>query len=195
MIFKCKMCGGDIEPIASTNTGKCKYCKSVMTLPNSFDEKIVNLYNRANFLRISNEFDKAKEVYENILGIDNEQIEAHWGLILCKYGIEYVDDPKTKKKVPTCHRTYDYSIFTDKDYKIIKKEAYGDALELYEEEAKKIDEIQKNIISISSKEKPYDVFICYKETDENGERTNDSVLAEEIYEKLVEQNYKVFFQE
>lgn len=193
MIFKCKMCGGDIEPIASTNTGKCKYCKSVMTLPNSFDEKIVNLYNRANFLRISNEFDKAKEVYENILGIDNEQIEAHWGLILCKYGIEYVDDPKTKKKVPTCHRTYDYSIFTDKDYKIIKKEAYGDALELYEEEAKKIDEIQKNIISISSKEKPYDVFICYKETDENGERTNDSVLAEEIYEKLVEQNYKVFF--
>ena len=46
MIFKCKMCGGDIEPIEGTNTGKCSYCKSVMTLPNLDNEKIVNLYNR-----------------------------------------------------------------------------------------------------------------------------------------------------
>ena len=27
MTFKCKMCGGDIEPIKGTNTGKCLYCK------------------------------------------------------------------------------------------------------------------------------------------------------------------------
>lgn len=193
MIFKCKMCGGDIEPIENTNTGKCLYCKSVMTLPNLENEKIVNLYNRANDLRISNEFDKAKEVYENILSIDNEQIEAHWGLLLCKYGIEYVDDPKTKKKVPTCHRTCDYSILTDSDYKVVKKKSYGDALKLYEEEAKAIDEIQKNILSISTKEEPYDVFICYKETDKEGERTHDSVIAEDIYDKLVENGYKVFF--
>ena len=31
MVFKCKMCGGDIEVIEGTNTGKCLYCKSVMT--------------------------------------------------------------------------------------------------------------------------------------------------------------------
>ena len=31
MTFKCKMCGGDIEPIKGTNTGKCLYCKSTMT--------------------------------------------------------------------------------------------------------------------------------------------------------------------
>lgn len=43
MIFKCKMCGGDVTPINGTNTGKCEYCKSVMTLPNLDDEKIINL--------------------------------------------------------------------------------------------------------------------------------------------------------
>ncbi len=193
MVFKCKMCGGDITPIDGTNTGKCDYCKSVMTLPNLDDEKIVNLYNRANFLRIENEFDKAKEVYENILSIDNNQIEAHWGLLLCKYGVEYVDDPKTKKKIPTCHRTLDTSILTDKDFKIIKKESYGDALELYEKEAEYIDKIQKDILAISLKEKPYDIFICYKETDDHDERTHDSVLAQDIYDKLVEQGLKVFF--
>ena len=193
MVFKCKMCGGDIEQIENTKTGRCVYCKSVMTLPNSDDEKIVNLYNRANFFRLNNEFDKAYEVYENILDIDDEQIEANWGLLLCKYGVEYVDDPKTKKKIPTCHRTMDYSIFTDPNFKVIKKKAYGDCLKIYEEEATEIDKIQKEILEISKKEKPYDVFICYKETNDDGERTHDSVIAQDIYDKLTNEGFKVFF--
>ncbi len=193
MVFKCKMCGGDIVPIENTNTGKCLYCKSVMTLPALDSEKIVNLYNRANNLRLSNEFDKAYGVYETILEIDNQQIEAHWGLILCKYGVEYVDDPKTNTKVPTCHRTIIDSIKDDSDYKYIIKNAYGDALELYKKEASQIGKIQKKILEISAKEKPYDIFICYKETNKNKQRTKDSVIAEEIYDKLTQQNYKVFF--
>ena len=154
MIFKCKMCGGDIEQIENTNTGKCIYCKSVMTLPNLDNEKIINLYNRANDLRLANDFDKAREVYESILKIDNNQIEAHWGILLCKYGVEYVDDPNTKEKIPTCHRTNNYSILLDQDFKLIQKESFGEALKLYEKEAKQIDEIQKNILAISIKEKP-----------------------------------------
>ena len=193
MIFKCKMCGGDITPIEGTNTGKCEYCKSLMTLPNLDNEKIVNLYNRANDLRLSNEFDKAYGVYETILELDNNQVEAHWGILLCKYGVEYIDDPKTKLKIPTCHRTIQTSILKDAEYKYIKENAFGDALKLYEDEAKRIDEIQKGILEISSKEEPYDIFICYKETDENGERTHDSVIAQDIYDKLIEKNYKVFF--
>ena len=132
MVFKCKMCGGDIEPIEGTNTGKCLYCKSVMTLPNLDNEKIVNLYNRANKLRLSNEFDKAYATYESILEVDNDQVEAHWGLILCKYGVEYVDDPRTKKKVPTCHRANYDSILVDPDYVFVKEKAYGEALKIYE---------------------------------------------------------------
>ncbi len=193
MVFKCKMCGGDIEVIEGTNTGKCLYCKSVMTLPISDDERIINLYNRANNLRLDNEFDKAYSIYESILELDESQVEAHWGLVLCRYGVEYVDDPKSKKKVPTCHRTIDSSILTDKDYKYIIKNAYGEALELYKKEAEQISDIQKGILKISANEKPYDVFICYKETDEAGERTHDSVMAEDIYEALVKDGYKVFF--
>ena len=143
MVFKCKMCGGDIVPISGTNTGKCEYCKSVMTLPDLDDERIINLYNRANDFRLSNDFDKAYGIYETILELDNKQIEAHWGLLLCKYGVEYVDDPKTKKKIPTCHRTIPSSILKDKEFEIIKKNSYGDALKLYEDEALKIADIQK----------------------------------------------------
>ena len=193
MVFKCKMCGGDITPEENSNIGKCPYCKSTMTLPNLENEKIVNLYNRANYLRLGCDFDKAKEVYENILNLDNDQVEAHWGLLLCKYGVEYVDDPKTKLKIPTCHRTSDYSILNDNEYKIICKKSYGEALKLYQDEAKEIDRLQKEILAISVNESPYDVFICYKETDDKGERTHDSVIAQDIYDKLTESGHKVFF--
>lgn len=193
MVFKCKMCGGDIEVIQGTNVGKCLYCKSTMTLPNIENEKILNLYNRANNLRLSNDFDKAYAIYEMILELNEEEIEAHWGLILCKYGVEYVDDPKTKKKIITCHRTRYESVLTDPDYKFIMSKSYGEAKEIYTNEASVISDIQKKSLEISSSEEPYDIFICYKETDENGNRTKDSVLAEDIYNRLTELNYKVFF--
>ena len=45
-----------------------------------------------------------------------QEAEAYWGLVLCKYGIEYVDDPATGKKVPTCHRSSFESIMEDPNF-------------------------------------------------------------------------------
>ena len=193
VVFKCKMCGGDVEPIKGKRVAQCEYCGSKMTLPDPNDEKIVNLYNRANDFRLTNQFDKAYGVYETILEIDNREVEAHWGILLCKYGVEYIDDPETGTKVPTCHRTIATSILKDIEFKVIEENADDESLELYREEAKKIDKIQKGILEVSSKEDPYDIFICYKETDEKGERTHDSVIAQDIYDKLTGNGYKVFF--
>lgn len=67
------------------------------------------------------------------------------------------------------------------------------ARKVYREEAKQIEEIRKGIIEVSGKEQPYDIFICYKETDENGQRTLDSVLAQEVYDALTGKGYRVFF--
>ena len=64
---------------------------------------------------------------------------------------------------------------------------------IYENEAKAINEIQKGILAISQKEEPFDVFICYKETDNNGRRTPDSVLANDLYHQLTQEGFKVFF--
>ena len=61
-------------------------------------KKIINLYNRANDLRLENEFDKAYSVYEMILELDNNQVEAHWGLILCKYELNMLMTLKQRKK-------------------------------------------------------------------------------------------------
>ena len=64
---------------------------------------------------------------------------------------------------------------------------------VYREEAKYIEEIRKGIIEVSGREEPYDIFICYKETAEDGQRTLDSVLAQDIYDELTGKGYRVFF--
>ena len=194
MIIKCKMCGGDIQFNLGDTFGQCEYCGSTSTIPKADDEQKLNRYNRANHFRRQCEFDKAITAYERILEEDDTDAEAHWGIVLSRYGIEYVEDPVTKRRVPTCHRVQLESILADADYlAAIENAPDAESKKLYEEQAKEIAEIQKGILAISANEKPYDVFICYKETDDSGERTRDSALAQDVYYGLVEQGYKVFF--
>ena len=192
-IFKCKMCGGTIEFQDGATVGVCDSCGTKQTLPRLDSDRKTNLYDRANHFRRNNEFDKAMSIYENILNEDPTDAEAYWSLVLCRYGIEYVEDPATHKRLPTVNRAQFTSIFDDEDYKSALKNA--DALQraIYEDEAKSINEIQKGILEISAKEEPFDVFICYKETDANGRRTPDSVLATDLYHQLTNEDFKVFF--
>ena len=192
-LLKCKMCGGSLEVAAGETIIECEYCGTQQTLPKTTDENIQALFNRANLLRQKNEFDKAEAVYEKILEADDTEAEAYWGVILCKFGIEYVEDPKTYKRIPTCHRTSYDSIVADEYYKKAIENADITQRTIYEAEAKKIDEIQKGILAISAQEEPYDVFICYKETDESGKRTQDSVIANDIYYQLTQEGFKVFY--
>lgn len=192
-IFRCKMCGGTLEVGDDDSVAVCEYCGTKQTLPKLDDEKRMNLYDRANHFRRNNEYDRAMNIYEQILNEDKEDAEAYWSLVLCRYGIEYVEDPETHKRIPTVNRTQFASIYTDQDYKLALQYADGYQREIYEQEARAIDEIQKGILAISQKEEPFDVFICYKESDDRGRRTPDSVLAAELYHELTEEGFRVFF--
>ena len=192
-IFKCKMCGGTIEFKQGDTVGTCDSCGTIQTLPRLDDDKKSNLYDRANHFRRNNDFDKAASIYEQILSEDSTDAEAYWSLVLCRYGIEYVEDPTTHKRVPTVNRAQFTSIYADEDYKSAIEYADSYQKTIYENEAKAIDEIQKGILAISQKEEPFDIFICYKETDNNGRRTMDSVLANDLYHQLTQEGFKVFF--
>lgn len=187
------MCGGTLEFAPGDTVATCEYCGTKQTLPRLDDDKRANLYDRAGHFRRNNEFDKAAGIYEQILSEDSTDAEAYWSLVLCRYGIEYVEDPRTHKHIPTVNRAQYTSIFDDEDYKSAIANADAAQREVYETEAKTINEIQKGILAISQKEDPFDVFICYKETDENGRRTPDSVLANDLYHQLMGEGFKVFF--
>ena len=192
-IFKCKMCGGTVEFEPGATVGVCDSCGTKQTLPRLDDDRRANLYDRANHFRRNNEFDKAAGLYEQILNEDSADAEAYWSLVLCRYGIEYVEDPATHRRVPTVNRAQFTSVFDDDNYKSAIRYADIAQRQLYENEARTINEIQKGILSISQKEEPFDVFICYKETDANGRRTPDSVLANDLYHQLTQEGFKVFF--
>ncbi len=187
------MCGATLNISEGSTIIECEYCGSIQTLPKLDGDKKANMYDRANHFRRNSEFDKAMGIYEQILNEDPTDSESYWSLVLCRYGIEYVEDPSTKKRIPTVNRAQFTSIFDDINYKSALE--YADSLQksVYESEAKTINEIQKEILAISEKEEPFDVFICYKETDENGRRTQDSVLATDLYYQLTNEGFKVFF--
>lgn len=192
-IFKCKICGGALQISESTTVMTCDYCGTAQTLPHLDDERRANLYDRANHFRRNNDYDKALEIYEKILEEDKTDAEAYWCIVLCRYGVEYIEDPTTRRRVPTVNRMQPVSVLADNDYKMALKYGDGNQRQIYEKEAQTIASIQHNILQISNSEQPFDVFICYKETDANGRRTPDSVLAADLYHQLTQEGFRVFF--
>ena len=191
--IQCKMCGYMVELKEGATVGECPACGSTTTFPKLTSEHAGQLYARAEHFRQLNDFDKAVDAYEAVVREDPDDPEAYWGLVLSRFGIEYVEDPQTHERVPTCHRVQYESILADGDYKSALEHADAAQRDIYESEAKRISDIQKGILAISAQEKPFDVFICYKETTEGGSRTKDSAIAQDIYYQLVNAGYKVFF--
>ncbi len=192
--FECRSCGGQIDIIDQRNSiGKCKNCGKKVSLPRLHTQKRADFFKRANQMCLNNEFDKAEALFEEILNEDPSDPEAYWSLLLCRFGIEYVEDAKTKERKPTIHRAQATSILADEYYKNAIEHANDEQRKLYEQEAHIINDIQANILKISEKEAPFDIFICYKESDENNKRTEDSALAHHIYNELTHHGYKVFY--
>ena len=197
MLLKCKMCGGDLIPTTAQDIYECSYCHTQQTTPvekNVQDDRIANLFNAANQFLKHAEFDRAERMFEEIIKLDNTEAEAHWGLIRCRYGIEYVYDKQRNMHIPTCHRTVWDPILTSPEYATIMKNTEGYKKSVYETEAAVIDKIQKDILSVVQKEEPSDVFICYKETDDKtGTQTEDSKIALALFHSLKKENLKVFY--
>ena len=192
-IIKCKMCGGDIELSTDKTYGICEFCGSTMTLPKVDDEQRAAAFNRGNHFRRIGEFDKALTVYESLVRDNETDAEAHWCSALCRFGIEYVKDPISGEYMPTCHRASFDSFLEDVDTKAAIEYADAVAKHQYEHDAHVIEDVRRGILTLSQNEKPYDVFICYKETDDKGQRTIDSQRAQEIYYQLTDQGRRVFF--
>jgi tetratricopeptide (TPR) repeat protein len=187
--YYCKACRGELE-IIDNERGRCLYCGEVQPIPQSYEDE----FNRANLLRIENKaFDEAEKIYRKIVENNPNDAEAHWGLVLCKYGIEYVDD-NNGKKLPTCHRTLTTSILNDIDYKMALEHSSVVSRDYYERNAKLIDDYQIKISRIAKNEEDYDVFISFKARDDYGIPTQDSTYGHKFYNYLTKTlKLKVFF--
>ena len=187
----CNICGANL--IYKDGKWVCPACGAFKTEEIS-NEEVTLLYNAAQKLRLAS-FDDAEEAYRDIIAKYPENSEAHWGLVLSKYGIKYEDD-YDGKKLPTCYATSIESVLTDKDYLDavrLCKDKYQK--EYYIEQSKVLEKIRVEWLEKASKEPKYDVFLCFKDSDKlnNMERTDDSIEVANLYTHLSSLGYKVFY--
>ena len=192
--LKCKMCGSNLEIEDSITVCKCEKCGTSQTVPDIEDDKELKLFERAGRLRFNCDFDKAAGIYNTITDSYPEEAEGYWGLILCKYGIEYADDA-SGKKVPVCHRISYNSVMDEEDFELVMENSNSESRAIYREEAKIIEETRKEYIRIAESEQPYDIYISYRAQDDNGDKTPVSEIAGHLYNKLTSAGYRVFLSE
>lgn len=184
----CKMCGGDIVAEEGQSFGRCEKCGNLITLPAYSDQRIENLFNRANHLRMTYEFDRAIETYNMILSENYENAEAHWGLLLSKYGIEYLISVPENKHSLICHRLHQESILTDEDYCTAIEFAPDETIRnLFEQQGKELARLQQDLLDVSMQASSCDIFICYE-----SESSSDALIAQSISDQLNNAGYQVF---
>ena len=195
--YKCSICAGTLIPMGDGQTGKCDYCGNYSPLLSDNSETVLNYMNRATDYRIACDYDRAMQIYDEVLKLASNDPEAHWGMLLCKYGVEYVKDAATtaySAEKLTLHRLSTVSVFDDADYQAAIRYATPSARATYEERAKEINKVlQEALIEVRTAE-PYDIFLSYKEKDDVSKiRTDDSYFAHDLYNELTGKGYKVFF--
>lgn len=187
----CNVCGANL--IYKDGRWVCPACGAYKEEEIS-NEEVTLLYNASQKLRLAS-FDDAEELYADIVKKYPKNSEAHWGLVLSRYGIKYEDD-YDGRKLPTCYAATMESFLSDKEYLAALSCAPDAKVKAYYEEQGKI--IEKNRIEWyekASKEPAYDVFLCFKDSDKenNIERTDDSIEVANLYTYLSGKGYRVFF--
>ncbi len=189
---RCKNCG--YPRLEFTKSGwKCPACFAEYFEESLPSEAAIQLSSAFSQLSIQ-EFSTAEELFAGIIEKYPRSSDAYWGLVCSRYGIKYEED-FNGKKIPTCCFPTIESFKDDPYYKKALKYADSETAAWYIEQADYIDRVRETWVNHVKDEPDYDVFICYKDSDEqNGiERTEDSKEAAELYWHLKEKGYSVFY--
>ena len=186
----CNNCGGAYE--YRHGRWVCRSCGALKPEAIS-NEEVTLLYTAYQKLRLA-DFSEAELEFDDIIRKYPENPNGYWGRLMAKYGIKYEED-FDGRMIPTCYATSIESVLSSPDYQKALQYADEESRAYYEAQAEYIERVRKEWVEKAKKEKPYDIFICYKDSDlANGiERTQDSIAAQELYVHLTNKGYRVFY--
>ena len=168
----------------------CKACKSKHTLQEKISEEEVIALNNATTDRQRWAFDEAFEKYELLLQKYPDNEMANWGAFLSFYGIKYEKDVDGKC-IPTCHRLSEKPVKSSPYYRYFNAD--------HKAKAEEIEKLRLAIMDKAKKIQPYDVFICYKATEDRFGMpvpTKEASWARDVYDMLTHDlKLRVFFAE
>ena len=187
----CPCCGGGELQRLEGNTYKCRNCGSTLELQEHISEADNIALQQARLHRNAMRFEEAQENYDEVLRKNPDHAEANFGAFLCEYGIVYEQDTDGVTWIPTCHRLNECPVEQSAYYRKLTS--------TNKTVADQIEQLRLAILEKTKKIEPYDVFICYKATEEkNGVKvpTKESTWARDIYDTFThELGLKVFFAE
>lgn len=193
--LKCYNCGKPVIVAEGSYIGVCSECMAEIPVPKQMDSS-ADILSQANELLSQSRFEDAKQLYREAMIRAPYEAAACWGFAVSEYGIKFVQDPDTAELLPTMNRLSQEQ-FSQHLYvkKAIEYAPDPELQQFYTKQGRLIDEIQSRSLEISQKEDPYDVFICYKKTEQGEKRTADSRMAADLYKELDRRGYKTFFAE
>ena len=192
----CKTCGTqiDVKP-AKDKIHKCPRCNNRFVLPKS--NKIdMRYYYEATYKFREGKFKDAYDIFDK-LAKSSKDAECFFSCLLCKYEVQYEEFQPNEWTLTIGNCFYD-SVYKDENYNnAIQNSKFRPHEKLfYESVAEQIEDLRKLIDDISHEVKPYDVFISYKETEQDksvDQRTFDSDYARQLYRDLEKNNIKAFY--
>ena len=186
----CNHCGGAYE--YRGGRWVCRWCGSYKQEEISSEEEVL-LHTAYQKLRLT-EFAEAEAAFDDFIPQYPENPSGYWGRLMAKYGIKYEQD-FDGRMVPTCYAASIGSVTSASDYQKALQYADAENRAYYKSQAEYIERVRKEWLAKAKQEEPYDIFICYKDSDlANGiERTQDSYAAQELYTFLTDMGFRVFY--
>ena len=190
----CKTCGRDFVMPEGKMLWPCPGCSTAHSRPRAEKWALADL-RHAHQQRSDCDFVNAAANYQRVLNAHPDEAEALWGLALCKYGVEFVQDEKTGEHLPVIHFLNRRPFTEDPDCRLAMEKAGEADLPGYQKTAAYIARIQQEVLAAESQGREYDVFLCYKGSVPGAPHavTREYKHALLLYTALREEGYSVFF--
>ena len=189
----CYNCGGEI--VERGGRLICSSCGSYMPEQIS-GEEVSLLYAAFQKLRLA-DFYEAEREFDDIIRRHPRNAQGYWGRLMSHYGIKYEKD-YDGRCIPTCYATSIDSVYESSDYRKAMELADAETQAVFKDHADYMERVRKEWLEKASREKPYDIFISFKDSDteeqkKGREHTVDSDYLRELYFYLLKKGYRVFF--
>lgn len=191
--MNCRRCGMKFTFPVSQAVFPCPACGALHERPQAQQEIFEGL-DRANDLRADKDFSQALRGYEEVLRRCRTSHEALWGKVLCRYGVEYVEDHITHQRRPTLNFLQRTMILQEGDFLRACQHAPEEIAAQYREDAMYIADVQKELLQSADSWADYDVFLCYKGSAPGGKGVaKEYEHAFKLYMHLEKLGFSVFF--
>lgn len=182
----CGICGGSVNPDESGAVGTCLGCGTSLPFPKSDIKKL----NRITYLRNTFKFAEAAKFAEELTEKNPDDSAAHWAMLLCEYGIQYVRDGANR--VPVCRK--DVTALKPVRESNNLKKAISAAPEDFQPKFESLTASIEDAINVSAgimqQDKKYDVFILCPEN----ASIDDDLDGDKIYLRFTSNlGFSVFY--